>query len=151
MPRAFDANLRHAVCFYNILLAINGAYLKGGPSSLNALAQFDLNWENAQRGQAWAANYTPRHELAAHVCRRIAALEILDLRQPFDERIQWLQAGFAASEILKDTSGKADMLAKLGVVQAKKGNLDAAIPYYEKALNIYIETSDRLGESNQLA
>lgn len=150
MPSTFDANLHHAVHFYNTLLAINSGYLKGEGSSLDALRQFNLDWENIRKGQAWSAKHIDSHQLAAHVCRRIAALEILDLRQSFNERTQWLKAGIDASEVLKDISGKADMLSKLGVVQAKKGNLNQAIKHYENALRIYTETADRLGESNQL-
>ena len=115
-----------------------------------ALSLFDLNWDNIQKSQVWAAANKEKHELAAQVCRRIVVPEILDLRQRFDKRIQWLQSGFDASGILNDTQGKADTLAKLGVVHAKKGNLGIAISFYEKALDIYIGISDRLGESNQL-
>jgi tetratricopeptide (TPR) repeat protein len=150
MPTAFEAGLRHSVGFYNILLDINRDYLKGGPLLTKALFVFDLSWDNIQKSQKWAAKYMSENEIAAHVCRRIATLEILDLRQQFDERIQWLNSCFDASEFLKDEQGKADAFAKLGVVYAKKGNLDTAISNYEKALNIYMRLSDRLGESNQL-
>src|SRR5215211_7975096 len=113
MVSASKASLHHSVCFYNIVLDINRSFLKGGPSLTQALAHFDLNWENIQCGQAWSAANIAKHELAAHVCRRIAVLEILDLRQSFEQRISWLQAGYQASELLNDPQGKADTTGKL--------------------------------------
>ena len=150
MPSASDAGLRHAVCFYNIVLDINRAYLQGGQRLMGALSLFDLDWDNIERGQAWSTANFVKYELAAQVCRRISVLEILDLRQQFEQRINWLQSGFEASELLADIQGKADTTSKLGIVHAKKGALDTAISYYEKALALYIESSDKLGESNQL-
>jgi len=122
MTSVFNAGLRYSVCFYNIALDINRAYKKGDQSMKHALSLFDLNWDNIQRSQAWSTANTGKHELAVQVCRRIAVLEILDLRQRFDQRINWLQSGFEASELLSDIQGKADTTAKLGVVYAKKGH-----------------------------
>jgi hypothetical protein len=86
-----DAKLRHSVCFYNILLKINHDYLQEREPIFQALSDFDLNWENIQKGQGWAANCPTQNQMAAYLSRRYAALEILDLRQDFQERSQWLE------------------------------------------------------------
>lgn len=123
MTSLFAAQLSHSVHFYNTLLKINHTYLQGGESISTALSQLNINWENIRLGQEWAAGNFSQGQIATHLCRRFAGLEILDLRQPFEERIHWLESGLRASKKLNDVRGQADIWAKLGIAYAKQGNL----------------------------
>ena len=77
------ARRRHAEHFKAVLAAAGHLYLEGGEAVLRGLALFDLEWENIQGGQAWAADHAEKDDAAAQLCSDYpdAGAYVLSLRQ----------------------------------------------------------------------
>jgi tetratricopeptide (TPR) repeat protein len=140
---------RHAVHYMGLLSGIAELYLEGCESLLCGLALFDLEWNNIQAGQAWAAaKGNAANEAVARLCITYPGVgaEVLCLRLHSREQIRWLEAGLAAARRLKDPEGEGVVLGNLGLAYAHLGETRRALQFYEQQLAIVRELGDRMGE-----
>jgi hypothetical protein len=84
--------------------ASRGLYEQGGEALTRGLALFDLEWDNIQAGQAWAAAHAEGDETAARLCITYpdAGAYGLNLRQHPREWIHWLERAVVAARRLED-------------------------------------------------
>jgi tetratricopeptide (TPR) repeat protein len=148
----YEASLRHARRYVEVLGHADALYLKGGASVLSGLALFDLERTNIEVGQAWAATCGEGERLAAEACNRYpdAGVYCLALRHHPRERIRWLEAGLSAARRLKNKSAESLHLGNLGTAYESLGEYFRSIEYYEKVLDIARETGDRRSEGRAL-
>jgi tetratricopeptide (TPR) repeat protein len=143
---------RHAAHYERLARAARDLYLQGGKTLLRGLALFDLEWDNIQAGQTWAARHAEAYEAAANLCNVYpdAASYILELRQHPEERIEWLTAAAAAARHLGDREAEGVHLGNLGLAYRHLGQVEQAIEYHEQSLVIAREIGDRYGEGADL-
>jgi tetratricopeptide (TPR) repeat protein len=148
--KRYEASLRHADHYVEVLRDANNLYKKGGDSLMSGLALFDLEWGNIEAGQAWAVENGENDDAAADMCSSYpgAGAHCLGLRQHPRERIRWLEAGLAAARRLGDRAAEGRHLGNLGNACQSLGEYRRAIEYYEHRLQI--EIGDRRGESSAL-
>jgi tetratricopeptide (TPR) repeat protein len=145
-----DVRLKHASHYKDVLSAADDLYTEGGENVLAGLRLFDLEWENIQAGQAWAAG--AQSQEAAWLCATYpgAGAYLLELRQHPGEQIRWLQATLAAARQIGDRRGEGSTLGNLGIAYYRLGDTRKAIEYYEQHLTIAKEIGHRQGEGNAL-
>jgi tetratricopeptide (TPR) repeat protein len=149
---ATEARLRHAEHYAEVLAAADDLYLEGGQSVLKGLQLYDLEWDNVEAGQKWAAEWAEADETAARLCSRYPEIGVycLDLRQPKRERIRWLESAISAAQRIVDHPAEGRHLGNLGNAYADLGDARRAIELYEQRLQIAREIDDRRGESRAL-
>jgi len=98
---------------------------------------FDLESENVEAGQAWAAAHV-QEEAAARLCNAYpnAGRYCLNLRQHARESIRWREAALKAARQLKHRSTEGNHLGNLGAAYRALGQVERAIEYHEQALII---------------
>src|ERR1019366_8042478 len=64
----YEASLRHAQHYLEVLRDAEGRYRKGGEALMSGLALFGLEWGNIEAGQAWAAGHAAVDSTAAGIC-----------------------------------------------------------------------------------
>ncbi len=142
----FNASLRHAGHYMQILQIADNLYLQGNENILKGLALFDSEWTHVQAGQKWAISNSDE------VCNEFpnAGSMILDLRLNPRERIAWLEAGLTAAKTLKNKQYQSYHLGNLGNAYYALGDAHKAIEFYEQQLGIVREIGDRRGEGAAL-
>jgi tetratricopeptide (TPR) repeat protein len=151
-PESDAAALRHATHYAAALKTANDLYLKGGDSVMQGLALFDLERENIQWGQAWAATNATGDADAAELCRGFPdrTASILSLRQHPRTQISWCEAALTSARKLKDRAAEGRLLGNLGFSYDDLGDYRRAIGYYEQHLTIAREVGDRHGQGAAL-
>lgn len=148
----YEASLRHAQYYLEVLRNADDLYQKGGDSLMSGLALFDLERANIEAGQAWAKENSADDNAAAGVCSDYpdAGVYCLGLRQHPREWIGWLEAGLAAARRLGNRPAEGMHLGNLGVAYKNLGEYRRAVEYYERHLQIARELGDRQGEGSTL-
>lgn len=144
----YEASLRHAQHYLNVLVYANDLYLKGGDSLMSGLALFDLERGNVEAGQAWAKEFAESDTSAAELCSGYpdAGAYCLSLRQHRREWICWLEAGLDAARHMGRRSAEGVHLGSLGFAYDDLGEYRRAIEHYEQQLQIAREMGDRQEE-----
>ncbi|HVM91880.1 MAG TPA: tetratricopeptide repeat protein [Terriglobales bacterium] len=150
---AYEAALQHGRHYLQVLHRAEDLYLDGGESSARGLALVDLERENIQAGQAWAAKRAALDDEAAALCSRYAAAgsHCLSQRQHARERIRWREAALAAASRLSDRSAERAHLGNLGTAYRGVGEYRRAIECYERHLQMARELNDSRSEEQDLA
>jgi tetratricopeptide (TPR) repeat protein len=148
----YEASLRHAQHYLEVLRDAEGRYRKGGEALMSGLALFGLEWGNIEAGQAWAAGHAAVDSTAAGICIKYpdAAVYCLSLRHHPLERIRWLEAGLAAARRFGDRPAEGAHLGNLGNAYRNLSDYGRAIECHEQHLQISREIGDRRGEGNAL-
>ena len=160
----FDAKLRHAEHYKNVLSAADDLYMKGEENILAGLKLFDLEWSNIQSGQSWAEHVafsadqsvtsktSVDKELLLRLCSSYtdAGDHVLRLRLHPREMIHWQETALAAARQLKNRCGEGNALGSLGIAYRRLGEYSMAIEFYRQYLTISREIGDRWGEGNAL-
>lgn len=148
-----EAGLYHSQHYLNVLHQADDLYLDGGESLTGGLTLLDLERENIEAGQSWAARRACEDDQAAALCSRYpnAGTHCLSQRQHARERIRWREAAWAAAARLKDRSAERGHLGNLGMAYRNLGEYRRAIEYYERHLQIARELNDSRGEEQDLA
>lgn len=135
-PALEKLNYRLARYYLDKLRTAESAYQYGGEHSIYALAMFECEWPHIQQWQAWSAAHASDDNQAATLCKEYSQVgaELLILRQHPQERLEWLEAGLAATYQLGDTSTEMVHLYLLARVHHVLGSLILAQEYAEKAL-----------------
>jgi tetratricopeptide (TPR) repeat protein len=144
---------RHSEHYKNVLDVADELYLKGGPSVIEALTLFDLEWSNIRAGQAWAAAHSEDHRSAAEFCVAYpdAGVHVLSLRQPPREQIKWLEAALNSARGLADRRYEGAALGNLGLAYRSLGEYRRAITFHELQLAIARDIGNRRGEGAALS
>jgi tetratricopeptide (TPR) repeat protein len=134
----YVAAARHATHFEVVLRHADEMYQLGGSEVQEALSLFDLEWENIQAGQAWAAAHYQGDAAMAELCIAYpnSGRYLLELRQPPDLRIRWIEAALTAVRKLGRTEVAAVYLYALGLAYEDKGDYRRAISLFEEAQSI---------------
>lgn len=143
---------RHAVHYLSVLRKTNEFYLQGEEALKRGLELFDVERDNIQAGQAWAAAQAVEDEAAAALCSNYAydGAEMIYLRLQPRNRIGWGEAALAAARHLTDKYAESAHLHKLGLAYLDKGEIDRSIEYLEQALAINREIDRREYEAADL-
>jgi tetratricopeptide (TPR) repeat protein len=142
----------HAAHYQRVLRAADELYMQGGDSLLISLALFDLEWDNVQAGQEWAAGHAQEDDEAAKLCNLYpgAGAHCLNLRLHSREWIDWLKAARHAAQRLGDHTAGGNHLGNLGLAYRALGQVERAIDYTQQALAIAQEIGDRRMEGGAL-
>jgi tetratricopeptide (TPR) repeat protein len=148
----YEASLRHAQHYLEVLRNANVLYLKGGDSLMSGLVLFDLERGNIEAGQLWARDRAVASPEAAHLCSSFPfdGWYCLDLRQTPRARVRWLEPALAAARLLKDRKAEGWHLGGLGNAYKSLDEYRRAIEYYEQQLLVVREIGDRQGEGSAL-
>lgn len=151
--QSYEAGLYHAQHYLNVLQRADDLYLDGGESLTRGLALLDVERENIEAGQTWAANRASGDDAAASLCSRYpnAGAHCLSQRQHGRERVRWREAALAAAVRIRDRGAERGHLGHLGMVYRTLGEYRRAIECYERHLQMARELNDSRGEEQDLA
>jgi len=156
---------RHAIHYMEILTAAENLYRQGDESITQGLALFDLEWENVQAGQTWAAVCAAKDDTALVMCALYPgqAPLLLGIRQYPRQRLSWLKHALTAVQLWRsrlshhlflntqvDTKIIGTVLGNLGSAYIALGEPRQAIEACEQGLAILRELGDRHGEGCML-
>lgn len=146
------ARHHHAAHYQSVLHEADALYEQGGKFLKQGLDLVDLEWQNIQAAQVWAATQFERNHLACDLCNAFpdAGKYVLDLRQHPRERIRWSEAALAAAQKMQRRKAAGKHLIGLGDSYADLSEVHHAIDCYEQAVEIARETKDRRGETDAL-
>lgn len=146
------ARHHHAAHYQSVLHEADALYEQGGKFLKQGLDLVDLEWQNIQAAQIWAATQFEHNRLACDLCNSFpdAGKYVLDLRQHPRERIRWSESALAAARKMQRRKAAGKHLIGLGDSYADLSEVHHAIDCYEQALEIARETKDRRGETDAL-
>lgn len=146
-----DCQCRHAAYYLDVLVFIYSRLEKDNNLD-SSIALADIEWENIQTGQAWAAANFGANTTAADLCATYAVVApgLLSIGRNPDEIIEWLKVALQAARQLQDTHQEAVSLKWLGMYYGELGKPERAVEYCEQSLAIYRAQGDREGESETL-
>ena len=146
------ARHHHAAHYQSALHEADALYEQGGEFLKQGLDLVDLEWQNIQTAQTWAATQFESNRMACELCNSFpdAGRYVLDLRQHPRERIRWSEAALAASGKMQRRRSVGKHLIALGDSYADLSELHHSIECYEQALEIARETKDRRCETDAL-
>jgi tetratricopeptide (TPR) repeat protein len=147
-----DVKKAHATYYKNLLSVAGDLYLQGGDSIISGLALYDLERENVEAGQAWAAALLGQDNTATELSEDyyFAGVEVYSLRLHPQEQIRHLEVTLKAAQILKAKGSEGNALGNLGLAYADLGEVRKAIEFQEQRIAIAREIGDRRGEGNAL-
>lgn len=142
----------HAAYYLKVAARAEEQYRRGGDATTYGLQLFDLEWENIQTGQMWAAAHVEHDKRAAEFCKDYpdAAMYCLSLRCPPSERIRWLEAALTPARRWKQHYLVGAYLGNLGNAYADLGRAVRARECYTRALAVVRQHGDRLSEGRLL-
>jgi tetratricopeptide (TPR) repeat protein len=148
----YDASLRHAHHYLEVLRNTNDLYLRGGESLMSGLAVFDQERGNVEAGQVWAKRNAADDTTAAGMCSSYSSVGgyFLSLRQHPREWIGWLEAGLDSARRLGDLLAEDVHLGNLGTAYRSLGEYRRSIECHEQALLIDRSIGDKRGEGQDL-
>jgi tetratricopeptide (TPR) repeat protein len=146
------AQQKHSQFFQQTFRDHHRLYRAGGTGSIVALQQFDLDWQNIQIGQKWAASLALADRSAAILCCYYpdAGATILPLRLSPSQRMEWLNAAIAAADFIDNKKSKSNHLGNLGLVYSETGDADHAEKCFNEALVLATENGDPKQQASQL-
>jgi tetratricopeptide (TPR) repeat protein len=152
MPSQRDTCLRHAKHYHSVLQQAMALYEKGGHAIAASFELVDHNWLNIQHGFGWCTDNSSSNILAAELCSAfpLAALKILRERQRPRERITWHEQAFAAAQRLNSATAMAAHFDNLFVAYSDVGEVDQAIHYAERILEVARVVADTKIEMHAL-
>jgi tetratricopeptide (TPR) repeat protein len=146
------ARQRFSAHYQSVLHEADALYEQGGEFLQQGLDLMDLEWNNIQAGQVWAATNVDNDRAACELCNSYpdAGKYVLELRQHPRERIRWSEAGLVAAQKLKRRRAAVRHLVALGDSYIDLAEVHHAIECYEQALQIARDARDRRGEAEAL-
>lgn len=146
------ARHHHAAHYQSLLHEADALYEQGGEFLKQGLDLVDLEWQNIQAAQTWAATKFESNRMACDLCNSFpdAGKYVLSLRQHPRERIRWSEAALAASKQMQRRKSVGKHLIALGDSYADLSELHHSIDCYQQALEIARETKNRRSEADAL-
>ncbi|CAG0937153.1 hypothetical protein TFLX_06064 [Thermoflexales bacterium] len=146
-----QASQRLAQYYLDKLRAAATAFRLGYDHSAYGLSVFDREWAQIKQWQAWSAAGAQQDSRAASLCAEYpqAGAELLLLRQPPQERIEWLTSGLQATRVSAaqvQTARKHEvvLLYQLGFAYLEQAAFLKAEEYAAQALRQAHARRDRL-------
>jgi tetratricopeptide (TPR) repeat protein len=142
----------HATYFQNLLAQTDKIYLKGNDEMMRGLALFDIERENIEAGQDWAASLSSKDEIAAKlsILYYLHGVSVLHLRLHPHKSINWLEVSLTASRLLNHKPSEGAILGNLGGAYLHLGEYRKALNFFEQSLEIVREIGDRRSEASLL-
>ncbi len=139
--------------YQGVLHEADALYEQGGEFLAHGLSLLDLEWQNIQAGQLWAASQMGQSRAACELCNSYpdAGKYVLDLRQHPRERIRWSEAALSAAKIMKRRVAIGRHFIALGNSYTDLSEADQAIECYEQALAFARGINDHRGEADALS
>ncbi|MGH9846329.1 MAG: NB-ARC domain-containing protein, partial [Blastocatellia bacterium] len=130
------ARQRHAAHYQSVLHEADALYEQGGDLMKLGVDLVDLEWQNVQAGQVWAASAMDADRAARELCNSFpdAGKYVLDLRQHPRERIRWSEAALEAAKKMNRDKAAARHLIGLGDSYTALSEVHHAIEFYQQAL-----------------
>jgi tetratricopeptide (TPR) repeat protein len=137
---------RLAQYYLGKLRAATAAFRLGYDNSAYGLSVFDREWAQIKQWQAWSAASAQQDKKAASLCAEYpqAGAEILLLRQPLQERIEWLAAGLKAAQLQTNRKHEAALLYHHGFAYLEQASFPTAEEYASEALSRARARRDKL-------
>ncbi len=147
------ARQRFSAHYQSVLHEADALYEQGGEFLRRGLGLIDLEWNNIQDGQVWAATHVDDDHAARELCNSYpdAGKYVLELRQRPRERIRWSEAALTAAQKLNQRNAAVRHLVALGDSYNDLAEVNHATGCYEQALQIAREACDRRGEAEALS
>jgi tetratricopeptide (TPR) repeat protein len=149
----FQGKRRLAKHYERVLHAADELYRQGQDHVQSVLTLFDLEQENVEAGQRWAAEHYERDLKAAQLCASypVVGWHYLDFRLSREAQIGWLEPAVEAARRIKDHWSEFSNLSGLGLVYRNLGQTAKAVEFYQRALDISRENGDRGREAHTLS
>ncbi len=146
------ARHHHAAHYQSLLHEADALYEQGSEFLKQGLDLVDLEWQNIQAAQTWAATKFESNRMACDLCNSFpdAGKYVLSLRQHPRERIRWSEAALAASKQMQRRKSIGKHLIALGDSYADLSEIHHSIDCYQQALEIARETKNRRSEADAL-
>ncbi|MFQ5481212.1 MAG: tetratricopeptide repeat protein [Nitrospinaceae bacterium] len=140
------AETRLAIYFMTLMQKIRDLHATGEPlKQSQAMGLFDLEWDNIQKGQAWAQANCLKDQDTAKICQGYTEFgySMLKIRQPSAVRLPWLEGGLLAAQTLQDEASELDCILQMGLELMEMKNharaaevLQKVLPLAEKRQNL---------------
>ena len=142
------AQRRHSDYYLKKVHDLDLHYRKGGEEASKALTDFNSEWDQCKRGQAYAAEWIGKQDWGADLSigYAIAGTLLLSLRFPPQQRIEWLDSGLRAAKLKDELKFQAQIWAQLGSANDALGEWEVSIRLYRESLNIVRTLGDRAME-----
>ena len=152
MATIFEASLRHASYYEDVLRVCEQQFLRGGESSFQGLARLDMDWANIKLGHSWAEAHRDYDDSAAQLCLGYAECggELLFIRQPVHERIRWIEIALALAQKLRRIELEGTLLNNLSLCHNALAVPRRAIDSSNQALRLSRQTGNRHEEARAL-
>ena len=141
MVSQLDAQQRHAQHYLEVARSLGERYRTGGTAAHSALDDYDLEWDNIQLGQQWAANWSQQNEIAAQLVSAYAqmASSYLNVRRHPRERMRWAEQALESARHRDRHWAQAVHLLTLATAYSDVGEHGRAIRSVQEALDIFRE------------
>ncbi len=144
------AHHRFSAHYQSVLHEAEALYERGGPLLKQGVELLDLEWQNVQAGQVWAATEARDDRAACELCNSYpdAGKFLLNLRQHPRERIRWNEAAIEAARALNRRKAAVRHLVALGDSYVDLSEIDRATDSYRQALDLAASIEDQRGEAD---
>lgn len=158
MPSLWNASLRHAAYYVQLMYQQNQNYLHGGNDQVSSLQQFEIELPNLRSIQDTLldllAPLEGKHDLSQvdeallEISNTIpdASAYLISLKLSARERIQWLEQALSASRQLQNDVTTQAHLGNLGLAYYELGELSQAIEYFQQASKLSEKIGDKYHE-----
>jgi tetratricopeptide (TPR) repeat protein len=173
MPSKREAYLKYAMHYQNVLYQADESYQQSGvtlnqnPSPVDQAEcrKWDLDWEQIQHARRKCAEESAQDAAYAMLCSKFAGVAgtLLELKLSRLDQIEWMEAGLAAAELLRQSpqltpDQRQEMLhdqlahlTHLGFAHLMNSNPRRAFNLCEKALQLSRSLQNQQGEATALA
>ncbi|MCC6803481.1 MAG: tetratricopeptide repeat protein [Anaerolineae bacterium] len=140
------AQFRLARHYLNKLRTADAAHRHGQSSIAYGSALFDLEWEQIQHWQAWAAQQRGSDQASAQLCEEfsLAGLEVLSNRRSAADHAVWLKAALESAQQLDDGEGACTLSYELAMIYYRLGTLDEMERLAQQLLKLGEAANDSL-------
>jgi tetratricopeptide (TPR) repeat protein len=138
--------LRHSQYYLSVMTRASSLYESGGKGVQAGLQLFDLEWDQIAKGQEWASEHKREKLIAASLCNEYArfGVGVLEIRGLSQKRVNWLEHGRTAAQIVGDTASERQHMVALG-------NHYLLVGRFHTALGFFSQSSRLSQESTQLS
>jgi tetratricopeptide (TPR) repeat protein len=152
VPSLYQAQLRHAAHYLNVLNSANGLYFNSKDTTRDALNWLKAELENIRNGQLWAAQRC-EDETGGLFCLLYPLLgpALLEHYLSADERLRWLDSALQVVERYPQYSSESSLLIHKGRALAAGGHMQEALTFHHQSLSRSLEIGDNRAEAAALS
>src|SRR5712672_186310 len=112
MPTRYEAEIRHAAHYRNVLNVADKLYMNGGIGALRGLAMLDVEWANIDGAFTWCTDHAQRDQKVDLLSCEFpfAGAYILELRLHPRSYLEWLETGIASARRTRNRQRQAAYL-----------------------------------------